>query len=140
MMLLPLGAALLHSMSFVYMHQLKNKATNLLVLHYHYVSQIYYATLLSCLYPGSMAIHYESVTYVTYLSLMGLVVFAYLGQLLMTTALFMKEPSHIMPFGYINIIISLLIDVYVFGEQFDWLEILGMGLASSGLILKLFLK
>ena len=45
-----------------------------------------------------------------------------------------------MPFGYITIIISLLLDVYVFGEQFDVLEIVGMGLASSGLVLKMFLK
>jgi drug/metabolite transporter (DMT)-like permease len=42
-----------------------------------------------------------------------------------------------MPFGYVTIIGSALIDFFIFGNKFDVLTIIGMLLTSCGLFVKL---
>jgi len=56
----------------------------------------------------------------------------------MTRAIMIKKPSHIMPFGYITIILASLIDYAYFGTEFNILSIIGMILTSSGLLIKIF--
>lgn len=67
-------------------------------------------------------------------------VFGYLTQNLSARSLFLKKPSIIMPFWYINTVIGFVIDVVYFGDSFDWMSILGMMLTSSGLLMKLLIS
>ena len=45
----------------------------------------------------------------------GLVCFAYLTQNLVTRAVYLKKASHIMPFGYLSILVASFSDVALFG-------------------------
>ncbi len=42
-----------------------------------------------------------------------------------------------MPLGYLTIVLSSIIDYVYFGSEFSTLSIIGMGLTSSGLLVKL---
>lgn len=44
-----------------------------------------------------------------------------------------------MPFGYLSIILSALIDILYFGHHFNFLSLFGMILAGSGLLIKLLI-
>lgn len=72
-----------------------------------------------------------------YLSIIGLTIFAYFTQNFMTRAIMLKKPSFIMPFGYVTIILSSIVDNVMFGSSFGTLSIIGMSLTSSGLLVKL---
>jgi hypothetical protein len=48
----------------------------------------------------------------------------------------LKKPSYIMPFGYITLIVSALMDKIIFGSEFGLLMTIGMFLTSSGLLVK----
>lgn len=49
----------------------------------------------------------------------------------------LKKPSFIMPFGYVTIVLSSIVDSIMFGSEFGTLSIMGMFLTSSGLLVKL---
>jgi len=51
----------------------------------------------------------------------------------------LKKPSYLMPFGYITIILSSIVDNLMFDSQFGTLSIIGMLLTSSGLLVKLLI-
>lgn len=51
----------------------------------------------------------------------------------------LKKPSHLMPFGYLTVIISFVTDRVFFGTSFDTMSICGMILTSAGLLMKLFM-
>lgn len=74
------------------------------------------------------------------MSLVGLVVCAYNCQILITRATYLKKASYIMPFGYVSIVFSFMMDIFIFDENFDTISILGMCLTSSGLLIKLLVK
>ena len=74
-----------------------------------------------------------------YISLFFMVTFAYSTQVFTTKAVLIKKPSFIMPFGYLSIILSALIDIFYFGHQFNFLSLFGMILAGSGLLIKLLI-
>lgn len=75
-----------------------------------------------------------------FLSVLGLVAFAYLTQNLVTRAIYLKKASYIMPFGYISIVVAFISDIVFFDASFDWISILGMILTSAGLLSKLLVK
>lgn len=75
-----------------------------------------------------------------FLSILGLVSFAYLTQNLITRAIYLKKASYIMPFGYISIIVAFVCDIFLFNSSFDWISIIGMIMTSAGLLSKLLVK
>jgi drug/metabolite transporter (DMT)-like permease len=48
-----------------------------------------------------------------------------------------KKPSYMMPFGYITIAGSALVDFLIFNVSFSLLTIIGILLTSCGLLIKL---
>ena len=66
-------------------------------------------------------------------------VFAYLAQYMRVRSVYMCSPALIMPFNYLTVIFGLLFDVLVFGAHYDWKSIIGMTLASAGLLSKFIL-
>lgn len=73
-----------------------------------------------------------------YLYIIGFTITAYLMQNLTTRATYLKKASFIMPFNYITIILTAIMDFYLFGNSFDGLSIFGMFLTSIGLLAKIF--
>jgi len=67
----------------------------------------------------------------------GLVIFAFFTQNFITRAMMNKKPSYMMPFGYITIIGSAVMDYLIFNTSFDLITIIGMMLTSCGLLIKL---
>ena len=76
----------------------------------------------------------------TFLCLSGLVICSYLTQNLLARSYLLKKPSTIMPFTYITIVLSFIVDYFYFDEKFDILSIFGMLLTSSGLLIKIIIK
>jgi drug/metabolite transporter (DMT)-like permease len=72
--------------------------------------------------------------------LVGFVMFSYLMQWFLSKATLLRPASYIMPFGYIGIVVSAISDVIMFGEHFDWVSIVGMIMASGGLLVKLIVE
>jgi len=69
-----------------------------------------------------------------------MIVFAYTSLLFRVKSLFLLKPSKIVPFNYTGIILSLIIDMTVFGHQTNFFEILGILLTSVGLLSHLALE
>ena len=59
-------------------------------------------------------VNYEKVSVLFFICLIGLVLTAYFCQVLLTRAIYLKKPSYIMPFGYVTIILSFIIDTLLF--------------------------
>jgi drug/metabolite transporter (DMT)-like permease len=67
-----------------------------------------------------------------------LIIFAYLGQITFTRAIFLIPAAKCHPFQYIGVIIGFFSDIYFFNKTFDVLSILGMIITSSGLLYMTF--
>ena len=52
----------------------------------------------------------------------------------------LKPASKIVPFQYFGIVIAALTDVLIFGESFNIYTLIGIGLTSLGLLIKLITK
>jgi drug/metabolite transporter (DMT)-like permease len=120
-----------------YLHDLQGRVPGTIALQYFYIGQ--------CLF-NSVAMMFESVDLKAksldlnfYFYLFGLTITAYLTQNFMTRAIMLKKPSFIMPLGYITIILSTIMDFFLFGNSFSMLSIVGMLLTSSGLLVKLLI-
>jgi drug/metabolite transporter (DMT)-like permease len=119
----------------LYLHDLKGKIPTTIALQYFYIGQAVF---------NSVAMMFQEVDFkkievdfTFFLAVTGMVIFAYATQNLVTRAMMLKKPSHIMPLGYIAILVSTLTDKILFGNDFTFLTICGMLLTSSGLLIKL---
>jgi drug/metabolite transporter (DMT)-like permease len=63
-----------------------------------------------------------------------LVLFAYIGQITVTRALYLIPAAKCNPFQYVGVIIGFISDIYFFNKRFDVYTIIGMIITSSGLI------
>lgn len=63
-----------------------------------------------------------------------LVIFAYLANIFRIKSLFRLKPSKIIPFNYIGIVLSILIDATIFVHKSSFIEIIGILLTSVGLL------
>ena len=136
LLFLPIVAAFAHSLGLIYIHKLKGKADITVAIHYNGILQVYISGLLQIVFP--LPSTYVSVGVGA--SLFGIAVGGYLYQYYTSKALYLKEPSHVMPFGYLTIVCMLLVDVILFDEKMDMLSVVGICLASSGLLIKLIIK
>ena len=64
----------------------------------------------------------------------------YLSQYFRVKSLFILPASKVAPLHYFGIVLSILFDLIVFGYQIKWYQYIGMGLASSGLMMKLLIE
>jgi drug/metabolite transporter (DMT)-like permease len=70
--------------------------------------------------------------------LMSFLVF--MSQYFRVKSLFILPPSKVSPLHYFGIVLSILFDLVVFGYEIKWYQYIGMGLASSGLMMKLLIE
>jgi hypothetical protein len=138
LLIFPLIAALTNAVSFMYLHELKNKISNMIALHYFYIFQTFLSGVLQNFSPSTKTL--DTLSPIYYLLFIGLVLSAYLTQNLISKSIYLKKPSYIMPFGYIGIIGSFISDIFLFETHLDTLSIIGMILASFCLFFKLFIE
>lgn len=71
---------------------------------------------------------------------LGLVLFAFGTQFLQTKAMYLcSSPALILPFSYVSVIFGLVMDVFIFDSKYNGLMIVGMIMASAGLLSKFIL-
>lgn len=134
------------SFSAMFLHELKGRCDELIVLVHNYFfhamgsyllftatnfSEAQQETFLHNLTPHEVLV---SLGY-----LVAMVVAAFLTQLFQTKSIFLCPPALIMPFNYVSVIVGLLIDVFVLGATYNWLMVVGLIMASAGLFSKFIL-
>lgn len=134
-MILPIVAAFLHSYSMFVMHELKNRAPANITLQYFYIVQTFFTGLLQNFQQSSVP---DPIPAQFYISLVGMVFCAFSTQNLTTRAIYLKKASLILPFGYVSILVSGIVDI-MSGVSFDFLTVIGMMMTSLGLLSKLIL-
>ena len=65
---------------------------------------------------------------------------AFMAQYTRLKAVYLVKPSDVIPFSYVGIISSLLIDIFVFDSSFNAFSIVGILMTSVGLFTKFFVK
>lgn len=113
-MILPLISAFMHGISSIYLHDLRGKANHLVVLQYNYIIQIFMVGVLENTFSQKCCL--KGISFSFMINVVFLVLFAYLSQNTLIKAIYIKKASYIMPFAYGNVVISLLLDIIVFGE------------------------
>lgn len=134
MMLIPLLTAVVSSFGFIYLHELKGKVHQLIMMEYSYISLViadlfkvlYYNFLVNFVVDDVVFMregvpqkqYFEpSVTDPYCLGAFAMyLICAYLMNYCRVKSLFMLPPSKIIPFNYVGIVLSLLVDVLIFGH------------------------
>lgn len=141
-----LTAAFTNSLSMIFLHDLKDKCHELIALQYIYMFQSCFNYTIYIAFIGTTAEAYEKIHTITpygcfhilaYSLIM--VAFAFLAQYMKVRSVYMRSPALIMPFNYLTVVFGLLFDILVFESHYDWKSIIGMGLASTGLLSKFLL-
>jgi drug/metabolite transporter (DMT)-like permease len=102
---------------------------------------INYFMIMAFLFGGIMSINnWKSPNTEEYFLLLSLGVFGYIGQLYMTKAFQSNETNIIAPLKYLEIIFTIILGVFWFGEIYNLYTLLGVFLILFGLIYNLFLK
>lgn len=70
---------------------------------------------------------------------LSMIFFNALVQILIYKAVFLRDPSAVLPFQYSGVVFGLLVDYYYFGEKINLINITGVLLTSIGLISKLLM-
>lgn len=87
-----------------------------------------------------MLFHWKQPTYIEWLLFLSLGVFGYYGQLYMTKAFQAVETNKIAPIKYVEVIFTLIIGMFWFGEVYTLLSVFAIVLILLGLILNVFYK
>jgi drug/metabolite transporter (DMT)-like permease len=138
MLFFSLGAAFTNSLSMTYLHDLLGIIPGTISLHYFYIGQCLFNSILIIFQEDDLVVKNLDCNF--YFYVFGFTITAYLMQNFTTRAILLKKASYIMPFGYITVILSAIMDFTLFGNAFSSISIFGMLLTSSGLLAKLFIS
>ena len=75
-----------------------------------------------------------------YLSIGTIGIFGLIGQVYMTKAFQTEETSVVAPFKYMELVYSIFLTYFFFGETHNMLAFLGMGLIMGGMLLNIYFK
>ena len=81
---------------------------------------------------------YNAKVFIIYLTIFS--VFATLTQYTRVKAVYLSQPSKIMPLQYISVIVGMLLDITVFDAKYNGLMVMGAIFTSCGLLTKLFIE
>ena len=87
----------------------------------------------SVLIQGDKASQVKQINPMTFVWLGVLVVSAYTAQISITRSLYLKSASEVGLFSYALIVVTLVIDIFVFGQVMDLLSFLGVLVILSSL-------
>lgn len=138
-----LVSAFTASFSVIFLHDLRGKTTELVILQHGYFIQ---TTLSYLLYIFVHSDDTGSMAYLSSLSipeilklilfLLLLVTFAFATQFFQAKSVFLCSPALVMPFSYFSVIFGFVIDALIFNVKYNGLMVIGMVMASVGLFSK----
>ena len=131
-------SAICFSYSTFFLHELRGKVDPLLALQYTYLMQILIISFL--LNFQSSEDMYRNPPIQSHLAMLGFISCTFISQNFKTRAAFLKKASYIMPFGYLGIVMATISDEVFFDVPLDWLSLIGMFMASAGLLIKIIVK
>lgn len=102
---------------------------------------INYFMVMAFLFGGFMSInHWNQPNNLEWILLLSLGIFGYVGQLYLTKAFQSEETSLIAPLKYLEVIFTIIIGAFWFGEIYNSWTLLGIFLILIGLIYNIYLK
>lgn len=102
---------------------------------------INYFMLMAFLFGGLMCLKYwEQPTLIEWILFISTGVFGYFGQLYMTKALQAEETNLVAPIKYLEVIFTIIIGMFWFGDVYNGWTILGIVLIISGLLYNIYIK
>ena len=97
--------------------------------------------LMAFTFGGLMSIKYwEQPTLIEWVLFISTGVFGYFGQLYMTKAFQLAETNLVAPIKYLEVIITIIIGTFWFGDVYNGWTLLGILLILSGLIYNIYIK
>jgi drug/metabolite transporter (DMT)-like permease len=128
-----LFSAIFLGLIFVIIRKIGNTEHPLVIINYF--------MLLAFVFGGLMSLNYwENPTAFEWLLFMSTGVFGYIGQLYMTKAFQAEETNLVAPIKYIEVVFTIIIGTFWFGDVYNWWTLLGILLILSGLIYNIYLK
>lgn len=102
---------------------------------------INYFMIMAFVFGGFMCFKYwEKPTLIEWILFISTGVFGYFGQLYMTKALQAEETNLVAPIKYLEVIFTIIIGTFWFGDIYNSWTLLGILLILSGLIYNIYLK
>ena len=102
---------------------------------------INYFMLMAFTFGGLMSIKYwEQPTLIEWVLFISTGVFGYFGQLYMTKAFQLAETNLVAPIKYLEVIITIIVGTFWFGDIYNGWTLLGILLILSGLIYNIYIK
>lgn len=102
---------------------------------------INYFMLMAFAFGGVMCLKYwEQPTLIEWILFISTGVFGYFGQLYMTKALQAEETNLVAPIKYLEVIFTIIIGMFWFGDVYNGWTILGIVLIISGLLYNIYIK
>jgi len=77
---------------------------------------------------------------IEWLLLLSLGIVGYVGQVYMTKAFQIASTSHVAPLKYIEVVFTLLLGIFLFGEVYTFWSLLGITMIIGGLVLNVLYK
>ena len=131
--LLAITSAIFLGLIFVVIRKLGNREHPLVIINYFMV--------MAFVFGGIMSIkNWKQPNMSEWFLLLSLGIFGYIGQLYMTKAFQSDETSVIAPLKYLEVIFTIIIGVFWFGDIYNIWTLLGIFLIFVGLIYNIYLK
>lgn len=131
--LLAITSAIFLGLIFVVIRKLGNREHPLVIINYFMV--------MAFVFGGLMSINnWKQPNISEWFLLLSLGIFGYIGQLYMTKAFQSDETSVIAPLKYLEVIFTIIIGVFWFGDIYNIWTLLGIFLIFVGLIYNIYLK
>ena len=126
-------SAIFLGLIFVIIRKIGNSEHPLVIINYF--------MLMAFVFGGVMSLKYwEQPNSTEWILFISTGVFGYFGQLYMTKALQAEETNLIAPIKYIEVVFTIIIGTFWFGDVYNWWTLLGILLILSGLIYNIYLK
>jgi drug/metabolite transporter (DMT)-like permease len=130
---LVLGASVFSGLVFILINKIGKQD--------HPVVIVNYFMAIATVVGGVLSINnWVAPTKVEWFLLLGLGVFGFFGQLFMTKAFQIASTNQVAPIKYVEVIFTVLLGIFWFGEIYSLWSILGIFLIIAGLILNVLFK
>ena len=130
---LVLGASVFSGMVFILINKIGKQD--------HPVVIVNYFMAIATVVGGVLSINnWVTPTKVEWFLLLGLGIFGFFGQLFMTKAFQIASTNQVAPIKYVEVIFTVLLGIFWFGEIYTLWSILGIFLIITGLILNVIFK
>lgn len=89
-------------------------------------------------YPevNTLPLNFDDISYFL-LNISAFTFLSFLTQYFRIRSMYLAKPSKTMPFQYVSVVVGMLIDIFIFGSEYDIYMIMGAILTSCGLLAKI---